>query len=152
MTYFFHIVPSYLGKGLGRSLRFVLSNFHVVVWSSKLLKNLKPLVHHFFTSCRQPKYVFGQEVCHLLDDENGKKFPSPVNVDSSFFMKDMCAFFEWSRMHLVPHSKQPTQRRHYLLMTPLTNASQTLLEATSIPLHFCRIRTWILSIITYGTS
>jgi hypothetical protein len=81
-------------KGLGRFLRFVLSNFHVVVWSSKLLKNLKPLIHHFFKGFRQLEFVFGQEMCHILEDENGKILPSSVNVDSSFFVKDMCAFFE----------------------------------------------------------
>lgn len=102
-------------KGLGRFLRFVLSNFHVVVWSSKLLKNLKPLVHHFFRGCRQPEFVFGQELCHILQDDNGKNLPSPVNVDASFFMKDLTAFFEWSRMHPVPHSKQPTHRSTLLV-------------------------------------
>ena len=102
-------------KGLGRFLRFVLSNFHVVVWSSKLLKNLKPIVHHFFKGCRQPEFVFGQEMCHILEDENGKNLPSPVNVESSFFVKDLCTFFEWSRMHPVPHSKQPTPRTTLLV-------------------------------------
>ena len=102
-------------KGLGRFLRFVLSNFHVVIWSSKLLKNLKPIVHHFFKDCRQPEYVCGQEMCHILADESGQNLPSPVNADSSFFLKDLCAFFEWSRMHPVPHSKPPTPRTTLLV-------------------------------------
>ena len=33
-----------------------------------------------------------------------------MNDDSSFFMKDLCAFFESSWMHPLPHLKQPTQR------------------------------------------
>ena len=37
---------------------------------------------------------------------------------------------------------------HYLLMTPLTNASLTLLGATLTRPHFCQIRAWILCIIT----
>jgi hypothetical protein len=94
---------------------FVLSNFDVVVWLSKLLKNLKPIVYHFFKGCRQLAFVFGQEMCHILGDERGQNFPSPMNVDSSFFLKDMCAFFEWSRMHPVPHSRQPTHRTTLLV-------------------------------------
>ena len=102
-------------KGLGRFLRFVLSNFHVVIWSSKLVKNLQPIVRHFFKGCRHPEFVFGQEMCHILKDESGQNLPSPMNVDSSFFMKDLCTFFEWSRMHPVLHTKQPSPRTTLLV-------------------------------------
>ena len=93
----------------------MLFNFHVVVWLSKFLKNLKPLVQHFFKGCRQPKFVFGQKMCHILGDENGQNLPSPMSADSSFFMKDLCAFFERSRLHPMPHSKQPTHRTTLLV-------------------------------------
>ena len=56
-------------KGLGRFLHFLLSNFHVVVWLSKILKNLKPLVQHFLKGCTQPKYMFGQKMCYILANE-----------------------------------------------------------------------------------
>ena len=102
-------------KGLGRFLRFVLSNFHVVIWSSKLMKNLQPIVRHFFNGCRHPEYVFGQKLCHTMKDERGQVLPSPMNVDSSFFMKDLCAFFEWSWTHPVPHTKQPSHRTTLLV-------------------------------------
>ena len=102
-------------KGLSNFLRFVVSNFHVVIWSSKLLKNLQPIVKHFIKGCRPPEYVFGQELCHTLKDERGQVLPSPVNADSSFFMKDLSAFFEWSRMHPVPHTKPPTHRTTLLV-------------------------------------
>ena len=102
-------------RGLGRFLRFVLSNFHVVIWSSKLMKNLHPIVRHFFKGCRHPEYVFGQELCHTLKDERGQVLPSPVNTESSFFVKDLSAFFEWSRTHPLPHTKQPSYRTTLLI-------------------------------------
>lgn len=102
-------------KGLFRFLRFVLANFHVVIWSSKLMKNLQPIVRHFFKGCRQPEYVFGQELCDTLKDERGQVLPSPVNADSSFFVKDLSAFIESSRTHPVPHSKPPTLRNTLLV-------------------------------------
>jgi len=102
-------------RGLIKFLRFVDSNFHVVIWSSKLLKNLHPIVKHFFKGCKPPEYVFGQELCHTLKDERGQVLPSPVNADSSFFMKDLSAFFEWSRMHPVAHTKPPTYRTTLLV-------------------------------------
>ena len=102
-------------KGLGRFLRFVLSNFHVVIWSSKLMKNLQPIVRHFFKGCRHPEYVFGQELCHTLKDDRGQVLRSPMNVDSVFFVKDLNAFFEWSRTHPLPHTKQPCHRTTLLV-------------------------------------
>lgn len=102
-------------RGLARFLEFVLSNFHVVIWSSKLLKNLKPLVQHIFKGCRQPEFVFGQEMCHILEDAGGHYLPSPGNADSTFFMKDLRAFFEWSQIYPVPHAKQPTYKTTLLV-------------------------------------
>jgi hypothetical protein len=142
-------------KGLGRFLRFVrfvLANFHVVVWSSKLLKNLKPIVHHFFKGCRQPEYVFGQEMCHILTDERGQNIPSPVNVESSFFLKDLCAFFEWSRMHPVPHSKPPTHRTTLLVDDSPYKCIPNPPGSYINPPLFCQTRAWILSIIICRTS
>ena len=139
-------------KGLGRFLRFVLSNFHVVIWSTKLLKNLKPTVQYFFKGCRQLEYVFGQEMCQVLADERGKSLPSPVNAESSFFIKDLCAFFEWSRMHPLPHSKPPTHRTTLLVDDSpykcIANPSGSYIN----PPLFCQTRAWILSIITCRTS
>ena len=139
-------------KGLGRFLRFVLSNLHVVVWLSKLLKNLKPLVHHFFKGCRQPEFVFGQEMCHILEDENGKNLPSPMNVESSFFMKDLCTFFEWSRWHPVLHSKQFPRRTTLLVDDSPYKCIPNPHGSYINPLPFCRIRAWILSIIACKAS
>ena len=135
-------------KGLGRFLRFVLSNFHVVIWSSKLLKNLKPIVHHFFKDCRQPEYVCGQEMCHILADESGQNLPSPVNADSSFFLKFLSGA-GCIQCHIRSH---PLLEPHYLLMTPPTNASQTLQGATLILPLLCLTRAWILFIITCRAS
>jgi hypothetical protein len=135
-------------KGLGRFMRFVLSNFHVVVWSSNFLKNLKPLVHHFFKGCRQPEYVFGQEMCHILQDEKGKNFPSPLNVDSSFFVKDLRFFLSGAVCTHCRIRSNPLIRLLYLLTTHRTSASRILLGAILIPLLFRRIRAWILYIIT----
>ena len=102
-------------RGLFDFLRFVVTNFHVVIWSSKLLKNLQPIVKYFFKGCKQPEYVFGQEMCHTLKDERGQVLPSPVNADSSFFVKDLSALFEWSRTHPVAHTKPPTHRTTLLV-------------------------------------
>ena len=82
---------------------------------TKLMKNLQPIVRHFFKGCRQPEYVFGQELCQTLKDERGQVLPSPVNADSSFFMEDLSEFFEWSRMHLVLHTNPPTHRTTLLV-------------------------------------
>jgi hypothetical protein len=123
-------------KGLGRFLRFVLSNFHVVIWLSKLLKNLKPIIHHFFKGCRQPEFVFGQEMCHILADESGHNLPCPINVDSSFFMKDLCVFFSGVRCIQCRIRSHLLIELPYLLMTPLSSASRTLQGATLIPPSF----------------
>ena len=61
------LIPS---QGLGHFLRFVLSNLHVI-WSLKLVKNLKPIVQHFFKGCRHLEFVFGQEMLHLMKVESG---------------------------------------------------------------------------------
>ena len=139
-------------KGLGRFLRFVLSNFHVVIWSLKLLKNLKPILHHFFKGCRQPEFVFGQEMCHILADESGHNLPSPVNADSSFFMKDLSAFFEWSRMHPVPHSKPPTHKTTLLVDDSPYKCIPNPPGSYINPPHFRQTKAWILSIVTCRTS
>ena len=33
-------------------------------------------------------------MCRILGNKSGQNLLSFVNVDSSFFMKDLCAFFE----------------------------------------------------------
>lgn len=54
----------------------------------------------------QPKFVIRQEICCILEDANGWDIFNPLNVDSTFFMIDLGALFEWSQMYLVPHAKQ----------------------------------------------
>ena len=139
-------------KRLIRFLCFLVANFHVVIWSSKLMKNLHPIVRHFFKGCRQPKYVFGQELCHTLKDERGQVLPNHVNADSSFFMKDLSAFVEWSRTHPMVHTKPPTHRTTLLVDDSPYKCIPNPLGSYINPPPFCQTRAWILCIFTYKGS